>query len=100
MDESDRSYSLKSQEAKITFNENSLSTINGHDNENISEEFARYFSIDDDDDVVLLDQSQLIFYEVKNVLDRLISNLLKQENHSSQIFNSRSKRSLNLNNEE
>ncbi len=99
MDESDILYSIRNQDEKIRFNDNSLQTINGYSNDNISEEFARHFSIDDDD-VILLDESQVILYEVKITLDHLINNILNRENHQSQIKNFLSKRSLDSNNEE
>jgi hypothetical protein len=99
MDESYRLYSIKNQEEKITFHEDSSQTINGHYNDDISEEFARSFSIDDDD-VVLLDQSQIILYEVKSILNQLINDIITRENHPSQIRNFLSKRSLDSNTEE
>lgn len=88
MEESDRLYSIKNQEEKITFKEDC--------NETISEEFARHFSIDDDD-IVILDESQIILYEVKIILDHLITNILNRE---SQIKNLSNKRLLDLNNDD
>ena len=93
MDEFDGIYSIKS-----TYNEHLLSSANGQNHENISEEFARYFSIDDD--VILLDQSEIIFNEVKIVLDELINKIQDRENHRSQILNFLRKHSLDFNNEE
>ncbi|UJR33382.1 hypothetical protein I4U23_020830 [Adineta vaga] len=84
MDESHQISLIKHSENIITFNENILSNINGHDDECVSEEFAKYFSIDNDD-IVLLDQSQIILYEVKTVIDRLINQILNRENHERQI---------------
>jgi hypothetical protein len=95
MDVSDRLYSIKSQEEKIIFNDNSLQTVN----ESISQEFARYFSIDDDD-IVLLDDSQVIHYEVQSILDHIINDIVNRENYTSQIKNFLSKRSLDSNNED
>lgn len=91
MDAFDRLSKLKNPEERISFEEKS--------NDKISEEFARYFSIDDDD-IVILDDSQLIHYEVKIILEHLITNILNRENHQSQIENLSYKRSLDLNNDE
>jgi len=98
MDKSHTLYSIKNPEQIITFDESLLQSVNKHHNENLSHEFARYFSIDDDD-VVLLDQSQVIQHEVKSVLNNLINNILNRENHESQIINLFGKRSLDFNNE-
>jgi hypothetical protein len=89
MDEFDRIYSIKS-----VFNEHLLS----RNHENISEEFARYFSIDDD--IVLLDQSEIIFDEVKIVLNELLNKIQDREHNRSQILNFLRKHSLDFNNEE
>ena len=99
MDEFHRQNSINNQEEKIAFHESSLPSIPEHRNENSSEEFAKYFSIDDDD-VIILDQSEFIFDEVKDILNHLINTIHNQENHHSQIVTFTNKRSLDFNNDE
>lgn len=91
MDQSDRFISINSEKDKC-----SISPINGH---TISEDFARYFSIDDDDDddVILLDQSEVLFDEVKLVLEDLLQTI---EDDRSQIRSMKTKRSFHFNDTE
>ncbi|CAF3324996.1 unnamed protein product [Rotaria sp. Silwood1] len=99
MDEFHKSYSIKNQDPRIIFNENSLTTTYEYHNGHSAEEFVKYFSIDDDD-IVRLDQTQIIQYEVKCILNHLIDNIIIQENNQCQIKNIQHKRSLELNNDE
>ncbi|CAF0795611.1 unnamed protein product [Rotaria sordida] len=99
MDEFYKSYSIKNQDARIIFDDKSLKINDGYYNEHSGEEFVRYFSIDDDD-IVRLDQTQIIYYDVKCTLNYLIDNIINQENTQCQITNLQHKRSLELNNDE
>lgn len=97
MDQSDRFYSINRERDKYLF-----PTINGHTRGNISEEFARYFSIDDDDDddIILLDQSEVLFDQVKLVLKDLLEKIEGQEHGPSQIMSIENKRSFDINDTE
>ena len=99
MDESQSTYLIKNSENPIIFNDNSLPTNDGHSRENSPEDFARYFSIDNDD-IVLLDPAQVILYDVKIVLNHLIDNIVNRGNPQSQIKNLPIKRSLNFTNDD
>ena len=93
MDQSDRFYSINSEIDKYSF-----PTINGDTRGNITEEFARYFSIDDDDDddIILLDHSEVLFDQVKLVL----RDLLEKIEGPSQIMSIQNKRSFDFNDTE
>ncbi|CAF3920184.1 unnamed protein product [Adineta steineri] len=97
MDESYGLYSIKNREQIITFDENLLQSVNGHDDENSYEDFPRCFSIDHDD-VVLLDQSQIISHEVKSTLNNLLNNIQNSGIQQSQIISLSNKRSLDNSN--
>ncbi|CAF2853759.1 unnamed protein product [Rotaria sp. Silwood2] len=99
MDEFHISYSIKNPDARIIFNENSLKVKDEYHNGHSPEEFIKYFSIDDDnDDIVRLDETQIIQYEVQCILNQLINNIINQENNQCQIKNLQYKRSLEFNN--
>ena len=96
MDKSPTAYSIKNQEERIIFDDIPLLSIDSsEDDENSVEEFAKYFSIDNDD-VVRLDESQIILREVKAALECLIDGTLSQENEQSQITNLPTKHPLQM----
>ncbi|CAF1624739.1 unnamed protein product [Rotaria magnacalcarata] len=99
MDDFQKSYTVKNRDQSITFNDISSEKIDENYSGHSAEEFVKYFSIDDDD-IVRLDQSQIIRYEVKSVMNHVIDNILNQEKCQSQIKNPSNKRPLELNNEE
>lgn len=96
MDKSHRLYSIKNQAERISFDEISFRT---NRNDALTEDFARHFSIDDDD-IVRLDQSQIAPHEVNNAINSLVDNVLHQENSPSQIRTIQNKRSYQSHNDE
>ncbi|CAF0729259.1 unnamed protein product [Adineta ricciae] len=85
MDEFHHLSSIKHpQDDIITFRESCRSKIKKQNDECVLEDFARCFSIDDDD-IVLLDSPESVSDEIKILLDEVINQILNEESLQCQI---------------
>ena len=89
MDQSRMQYSLKALDERISLHKSTLRSLNTIDDEG---DIVKCLPIDDDD-IILLDQSEAIVDVAKAILDELICTIVKQDQQPSQIASLTPKRS-------